>query len=268
MLDCRASIAAPGRSGTGSAAAAQYNFRMSDAPRDLDRLPERVRAVVREFVLYLRQPAGDRVLGLSVFGAAAAGTIDLEEQVVHTALVLDIVDLDLLERLAAEGARWDERRVAAPTVFTPGYIARSRDTFPLEFIEIQQQHVTVFGEDHFAPLAFDSTHVRLQCERELKVLEIGLQQGILVSQGRSESLQLLGDDVAERLLRALRGALWLKGTRHALPAAQVVEVAQRIFDRPLVGISGAIAHSGPTPWRQVRQLHADVQALGKLIDVL
>jgi hypothetical protein len=241
---------------------------MSDAPKDLDRLAERDRGVVREFAQYLRQTAGDRVLGLSVYGAAAAGTIDLDAQVVHTALVLDAVDLDLLERLAAEGARWDQRRVAAPTVFSPAYIARSRDTFPLEFIEIQQQHVTVLGEDHFAPLVFDPTHVRLQCERELKVLEIGLQQGILVSQGRSESLQVLGDDVAERLLRALRGALWLKGTRHALPAAQVVEVAQRLFDRPLVGMSGALSGSGPTPWRQVRQLHADIQALGKLVDAL
>ena len=92
--------------------------------------------------------------------------------------------------------------MAAPTVFTPAYLARSVDTFPLEFIEIQQQHVTVLGEDHFAPLVFEPAHVRLQCERELKVLEIGLQQGILVSQGRSESLKWLGDDVAERLLRA------------------------------------------------------------------
>jgi hypothetical protein len=188
--------------------------------------------------------------------------------VIHTAVVLDSVDLDLLERLAAESARWDQRRVAAPTVFSPDYLARSRDTFPLEFIEIQQQHVTVLGHDHFASLEFDPAHVRLQCERELKVLEIGLQQGILVSQGRSESLQVLGDDVAERLLRALRGALWLKGTRHALPGAQVVEVAERAFGLPLVGVRGALASSGPTPWRLVRQLHADIRALGKSVDAL
>lgn len=241
---------------------------MCDAPKDLDRLSERVRGVVREFSQYLRHTAGDRVLGLSVYGAAAAGTIDLLVQVVHTALVLDVVDLDLLARLAAEGARWDARRVAAPTVFSPASIARSRDTFPLELIEIQQQHVTVLGADHFAPLVFEPTHVRLQCERELKVLEIGLQQGMLVSQGRTESLKILGDDVAERLLRALRGALWLKGTRHALPADQVVEVAQRLFDRPLPGIRGALSGPGPEPWRLVRQLHADIQALGTLVDVL
>jgi hypothetical protein len=241
---------------------------MSTACKDLDRLPVQVRGVVGEFAGYLKQAAGDRVLGLSVFGAAAAGAIDLDVQVIHTALVLDQVDPDLLERLAADGARWDARRVAAPTIFSPDYIARSRDTFPLEFLEIQQQHVTVLGEDHFAPLEFDPAHVRLQCERELKVLEIGVQQGILVSQGRSESLRILRDDVAERLLRALRGALWLKGTRHALPAAQVVEVAQRLFDRPLPGISGVLSGAGPAPVRNVHDLHADIQALGKLVDAL
>lgn len=241
---------------------------MSAPLKNLDRLPVRPREVVAAFATYLSQSGGDRVLGLSVYGAAAAGTIDLAEQVIHTALVLASVDLDWLERLAAAGPNWGERRVAAPTVFSPDYLARSRDTFPLEFIEIQQQHVTVLGEDHFAPLEFEPAHVRLQCERELKVLEIGVQQGILVSQGRDESLKLLGDDAAERLLRALRGALWLKGTRQALPAAQVVEVAQRLFQLPLAGISGVFTASSASPPRQVHQLYADIRELARLVDAL
>jgi hypothetical protein len=241
---------------------------MADDPKGLQALNDRVRGLAREFATYLREKAGDRVLGLSVYGAAAAGTIDLDAQAIHTALVLDAVDLDLLERLAADAARWDERRVAAPTVFSPDSIARSRDTFPLELLEIQQQHVTILGLDHFAPLQFDPAHVRLECERELKVLEIGLQQGVLLSRGRGDSLKNLGDDVAERLLRALRGALWLKGTRHALPAAQVAEVAERLFGLPLEGVQGALAVPPTPPERLVRRLHADIRALGKLVDAL
>src|SRR5215470_11729759 len=125
---------------------------MDDVPKNMERLGEEAREGVRDFSLALQKLAGPHLLELSVFGAAAAGTIELTRQAIRTALVLDAIDLETLWTLAAGGKRFGKQRLAAPLVFTPEYLQTSRDTFPLEFLDIQEQHVTVWGKDHFADL--------------------------------------------------------------------------------------------------------------------
>ena len=99
--------------------------------------------------------------------------------------------------------------IAAPLIMTPEYIDASVDVFPLEFIEIQQRHFCVFGPDHFEGLSFDHTHVRLQCERELKTLLISMRQALLSAAGHEKLFKTIEADVADRLMRTLRGLLWL-----------------------------------------------------------
>ena len=74
---------------------------------------------------------------------------------------------------------------------TPDYIRSSVDTFPLELIEIQQMHLTLFSEVSFDELTFQDGHVRLQCERELKALLIGLRQVLLASAGEEKFIGVL-----------------------------------------------------------------------------
>ena len=65
-------------------------------------------------------------------------------------------------------------KIAAPLIMTQDYIQNSLDSFPLEFLEIQQHHLCLFGQDSFAELSFYQPHLRLQCERELKSMLIGM----------------------------------------------------------------------------------------------
>ena len=48
---------------------------------------------------------------------------------------------------------------------TKEYLQCSRDTFPLDFLEIQQINTRVLGEDLFGKLKLERHFVRLECER-------------------------------------------------------------------------------------------------------
>jgi hypothetical protein len=240
---------------------------MNLSQTSLDRLTPPIQATVRDFAERVNTLLGQPSLGLSVFGAAAAGTIDLDRQTIRTVLIVQRVDIDLLRSLAAEGDRWGLRRVAAPLVMTPEYLQQSRDTFPLEFIEIQQQHITVWGSDHFAEITFERAHIRLQCERELKTLLLALHQGVLTAY-EDRHLQMLSDDLLDRLVRTLRGVLWLHDKRQPLPATQVVPEIEKLLGRPLPGVRKALGSSDQDYWKQLRELDEEIQALEKFVDGL
>jgi hypothetical protein len=241
---------------------------MSAPLEGLERLSEALRPPVRDYATWLQELGGSRVLALVVYASAAAGTFDPQRDTIRSAVVFEDADLKTLRQVAREGTRLGKHRIAAPLVFTPAFLKDSCDTFPLEFIEIQQQHVTIFGQDYFAPLAFANADIRLQCERELKVIQIGMNQGLLASGGSERTLTKIGRELTEHLVRTLRGVLWLKGQRDGRPATQVVQEIEKLLERSLPGVWGALGQADGTPWQHFSNLYADVQALGQFVDAI
>ena len=55
-----------------------------------------------------------------------------------------------------------------PVFFTEDYIIRSTDVFPIEFLDMKENHVTLYGKDLFEAIAVDTKNLRFQCEQEIK----------------------------------------------------------------------------------------------------
>src|SRR4029078_1934796 len=119
-------------------------------------------------------------------------------------LVLETIQLEALRQLAIAGPEFGRHQIAAPVAMTPKYLDDSRDTFPLELLEIQQAHCTLFGPEFFASLEFRWAEARLQCERELKVILIGMHQRLLSAAGDVKRLQSTQAVLGESLLRISR----------------------------------------------------------------
>lgn len=239
---------------------------MADEQKPMDRIVESMREPLRRYVDLVRELAGAKGKALTLFGAVVAGIFDPKRHTVRNVLVVDQVDLAMLRRLSEHGTRLGKSHIAAPLIMTPPYIKASLDTFALELIEIQQQHLTLFGEDHFADLAFQDGHIRLQCERELKTILIGLRQGLLAAAGREKFIKALDAQVAETLLRTLRGLLWLKGQRIAKPAKEVVGKVEEIVERKLSGLRTALEPTAQHGWDEFERLYQDVEALGEAVN--
>ena len=232
----------------------------------LDRIPEPIREPIQRYADLVRELAGENALALTAYGAIAAGTFEHALHTVRNVLVLEAVDLDVLRRLAEHGAKLGKARISAPVIMTPAYIQASLDTFPLEMIEIHQQHVTLFGKDYFDDLTFKEADVRLQSERELKTVMIRMRQGLLAAAGRQKLLGELELDIGETLIRTLRGLLWLEDDKEPKPASRVVTAVEKVIEKPLPGVRAALERTGEHGWDQFRTLYADVETLGKIVD--
>lgn len=230
----------------------------------LDPIIQTMRDPVTRYAGLIRSLAGSALRSLTMFGRIVTADFDPKRDTARSVMVVDSVDLSMLRKLAEHGAALGKEYVAAPLVMTPEYILTSLDAFPLELLEILQRHLTIEGDDPFAELTFEDAHMRLQCERELKGILIGLRQGLLNAAGRRKILAAMSQDVGGNLLRTLRGMLWLKGHKEALDAGAALSEMEKISSRKLTGIRAAIDREGEHEWTQFESLYRDVEALGEL----
>ncbi len=239
---------------------------MTSSMMNSERLVEAMREPMEKFVDRVQALGGTNCLAMIGFGAIATSGFDPARQTARSVLVLEKIDLEMLRELAKDGLKLGKAKIAAPLIMTPAYINGSLDTFPLELLEIQQCRVCLVGTDYFADVSFQDTHLRLQCERELKTILIGMRQGILAAAGREKILGAMEGDIAERLLRTLRGLLWLHGQRDFLPAIDVIGRIEQETDRALPGIRGALRDTRRHDWKDVTSLYDEIDGLKTLAD--
>jgi predicted nucleotidyltransferase len=141
---------------------------------------------------------------------------------INSVVVLHDMDLKFIAFLAPLGKKYGKKRIAAPLIMTPEYIGKSLDVFPVEFLNYKLAHKTIYGHDLLSDLQIHIPHLRLQCERDIKIKLIGLRQGYLSSLGKKEAL-------TETLIRSLAGTMaffraviYLLGKEPPLPRADVV----------------------------------------------
>ena len=233
---------------------------------NVDHVVDHMQEPLTKYLDRVQTLAGSNCLAIIGFGTIATSKFDPAKHIARSVIVLDKIDLAMLRELAKDGAKLGKARIAAPLIMTPVYINGSLDAFPLELLEIHQCHVCFVGTDYFTDLAFDERHLRLQCERELKTILIGMRQGLLAAAGREKLFGAMEGDVAERLLRTLRGLLWLHGQDEYVSSMDVVSRIEQETDRSLAGIRQALQDHRRHDWDDFTRLYDDVDGLKTLAD--
>ncbi|HOO91141.1 MAG TPA: hypothetical protein PLA74_10005, partial [Syntrophales bacterium] len=144
-------------------------------------------------------------------------------------IVLSEKAIDRLDRAVETVSRWRRRGVATPLFMTRSYIASSLDSYPLEFLNMQKEHLLVYGEDILENIPFDPAHLRLQCEREIKGKLLLLRERFLETGGKTRKVQgLIGESITA-FISIFGGLLCLKGVAIPSSRREVVEALARGF---------------------------------------
>jgi hypothetical protein len=140
------------------------------------------------------------VHSIHVVGSAVVPDYNETSSDINSVVVLHEMSLKFITFLAPLGKKYGKKRIAAPLIMTPEYIRKSLDVFPIEFLNYRLVHKTVYGQDILSDLQIHKPHLRLQCEREIKIKLIGLRQGYLASLGKKE-------DLTTALVRSIAGTM-------------------------------------------------------------
>jgi predicted nucleotidyltransferase len=131
------------------------------------------------------------LVSLILYGSAASGHYVKGKSDINLLVVLTSTGMDKLADVLDTVQVWKKSRVAVPLVMTKTFIEKSLDCYPIEFLNMRNRHILIYGENVLEQLKFKPEDLRLQIERELKGKLILLRNGYLESGGNARQLKQL-----------------------------------------------------------------------------
>lgn len=202
------------------------------------RLPPKARAVLEDFIKKLNEIYKDGLVSVVLYGSASSGEFAEKHSNINLMVVLADTTLSSLARARGlvNSARFSSIQ---PMFFTEDYITSSLDIFPIEFLDIAENHVVLYGKDVVKDLKVDTRNLRFQCEQELKSKLLNVKKQYLLAKNKNETERLLFKTFTSTL-HILRNVLRLKGREAPYLKEEILSqigkefgVDTRVFDEIL-----------------------------------
>src|SRR5271157_2843497 len=143
---------------------------------------------ISDFVSRMRAAAGANLESVILFGSAVAGDFHPEFSNVNLFCVIRDSSFAALQALAPAVKWWDAQKQPTPMFMTRDEIEHSADVFTIEFMDMQQHHRVVFGEDVLPGLSIPVNLHRVQVKYELREKLALLRQHLLLASGNDSRM--------------------------------------------------------------------------------
>jgi|YelNatPaOPRAMG01_1025707.scaffolds.fasta_scaffold12922_2 predicted nucleotidyltransferase len=176
---------------------------------------------IKKFSEDLQKKAGTNLVSFIVYGSFATGE-HYKKSDYNTLIVLNEIGLKELSQISDIIKKWVKAGNPIPMIFTEDTIKMSMDVFPLEFIEIKENHIVVYGKDVFKKLKIVTKNLRLEVERELKGAFLRLIRGYLMTQGKTDEIKQLMLNSISGIISLLKGVLRIYGKKPSAKKSEII----------------------------------------------
>ncbi|MCL5099260.1 MAG: nucleotidyltransferase domain-containing protein [Candidatus Omnitrophica bacterium] len=149
------------------------------------------------------------LISVILYGSAAAGDFVEKRSDYNVLVVAEALGLTELKAIAQLARAWMKEGNPPPLCFTLKRLERSADVFPMELLDIKENHRVLYGRDVTTQLKVARTNLRHQLEFELKSKWLQLQAGYVQAGNDSKRLAALMVNSLSSFLTFFRGALRL-----------------------------------------------------------
>src|SRR5262245_54266354 len=151
--------------------------------------PPEALAAVRTWLDPVRRALGDDFLSAYLTGSVLMQGFDVKRSHINTLVVARSLEEESVDRLREAVPVSKGAPHVDPLFLSLRQIETSLDSFPIEWMDIQERRMLLEGEDVFASIEVPQTYLRLQLEHELRAKHIGLRQAYIASAARPAALQ-------------------------------------------------------------------------------
>ena len=184
-------------------------------------------ALARKWLTPVRTALGSEFVSAYLTGSVLTQGFDPKHSHVNVLVVASSLDGPRLDAVARSLPAQRKPPLIEPLFLTRRQIEGSLDAFPIEWVEIQERHLRLEGDDVFSGLAVPRTYLRLQCEHELRGKHIQLRQTYLLHRADGAVLARVLRASASGFATLFRTLLRLRGEP---PPAEPARVIQRVAD--------------------------------------
>jgi len=179
-------------------------------PTALD-IPSELQQLLKRYVKETTALLGSQLEGILLYGSAVGGEFLPGRSNLNLLLMLSNYDRDGMTRYAKAHKRWSREQFVVPLLVTEAELTKPGTVFPLEYLEIQEQHRVLWGRDPFIGLHIDRTHLAYQVQQGIQGNLVRLRQRFIEGGGTEEAMTMLLPLSLTALLPCLRGVQRLAG---------------------------------------------------------
>jgi hypothetical protein len=212
---------------------------MKDSPED----------ILKEFINRLKECYGAELVSAILHGSAARADHDHSVSDLNVICVLRQVGVSELRKCSKVLDWWQKQKQPPPLFLSLEEINNRNDVFPIEYIDIQQSHRILFGEDVFSPLTIDRSNHRVELEHEVSSNLLRLRQRYLALHPKPKDVLRLMIESISTFGTLARHALILVGADAPGKRSETFEAAAKRFSldaKPFLSIL-RLRQSGEKP---------------------
>ena len=188
-----------------------------------------VQEALKGLVEDLRATHGDNLASVVLYGSAAAGD--------HLELRSDYNLLIALNRITPEDLRlaqapmreWQRLGHPLPVYFTVEELSDAADVFPIEFHQMANARIVLYGRDPFEFAKLSNTNLRHQAEYELRSKLIQLRRHYIPASISIEKLCELMSDSLASFAALFRAVLLLYGQEAPIAKPECVRATAKLL---------------------------------------
>jgi len=177
---------------------------------NVDLLPEDTRKKVFIYLTKLINLLDDNIVSIFIYGSATGRNYVVGKSDINLAVVFKELHFSVLKK-SLEVVSWGiAKKIPAPLMLTVRHIQTSTDAFPMEFLEMKNNHRLLYGQDLLKDLPIQESNLRLQCEQQLKGKLIRIRQAYLEAGLNKKRMRSLLRDSLNSIFPVFRGLLRIK----------------------------------------------------------
>jgi hypothetical protein len=213
---------------------------MGTTERVIEGLPDETQKLLQTYVKDVKGVFGEQLEGMLLYGSAVRGEFLPGRSNLNILLLVSSYDSAVLKKYGALHRHWSKEQIVVPLFLTEEELHTSAAVFPLEFLEIQEQHRVLGGRDPFIGFHVKTDRLRETVVQGVTSHLLRLRQRYVEGGGSDDATTILLPLSITSIVPLLRGV-------------------QRILGRPVLSHSDAVIKD------VAEQLKLDLQGL---LDVL
>jgi predicted nucleotidyltransferase len=173
--------------------------------RLIEGVPDDTQKLLQTYVKAVKSAFGESLEGLLLYGSAVRGEFLPGRSNLNILLLVSSYDSAILKRYSALHRRWGKEQIMVPLFLTEEELHMSAAVFPLEFLEIQEQHRVLGGRDPFIGFHVKTDRLREAVVQGLTSHVIRLRQRYVEGGGSDDATTMLLSLSIASTLPLLRG---------------------------------------------------------------
>lgn len=189
--------------------------------KNLDKLDPKVTKLLKGYIDELLKIHQENILSIFLCGQAAAGDYLPRISNINLFVILEELNFQDLKKSLKVISKGINKKISAPLFLTRKHIQTSTDVFPIEFLEMKENHLLLYGEDLLSSLEVNPEHIRLFCEEQIKGKLIRIRQAYLEIGLKRKGIEALLKESLASLAPVLRSLIRLKGKSPAIEREKI-----------------------------------------------